>query len=149
MTAGPPLRIHERWAQLRFSIVGPLLAAPPEKGELRAAIEQLAAKQWRHPVSGSPVRFGFSTIERWYHQARRAMDPVGSLHRKIRADAGHQGAVSKSLRREISQLRTEHPSWSYQLIYDNLAALIRTDRELGPLPSYSTVRRYMVAQGLL
>jgi putative transposase len=149
MTAGSPLRIHERWAQLRFSIVGPLLAAPPEKGELRAAIEHLAAKQWRHPVTGRPVRFGFSTVERWYHQARQAKNPVGSLHRKVRADAGQQGSVSAPLRHAISKLRKEHPTWSYQLVYDNLAALVRADCELGPLPSYSTVRRYMVAQGLL
>lgn len=149
MTTGSPLRIYERWAQLRFSIVGPLLAAPPEKGELRAALEELAGKQWRHPVTGRPVRFGFSTIERWYHQARRAKNPVGSLQRKVRADAGKQGSVSDALRQAIGKLRAEHPAWSYQLLYDNLAALVRLDRERGPLPSYSTVRRYMVAEGLL
>ena len=25
-------RVHERWAHLRFSVVGQLLAAPPDKG---------------------------------------------------------------------------------------------------------------------
>ena len=30
-----PPRVHERWAHLRFSVVGHLLAAPPDKGELR------------------------------------------------------------------------------------------------------------------
>lgn len=149
MTAGSPLRVHERWAQLRFSIVGPLLAAPPQKGALRAALEELAAKPWRHPVSGQPVRFGFSTIERWYHQARQAKNPVGSLQRKIRADAGQQASVSEPLREAISTLRKDHPTWSYQLVYDNLVALVRAGQELGPLPCYSTVRRYMVAQGLL
>src|SRR5208282_2567308 len=59
-------RVHERWAHLRFSVIGQLLAAPPPKGELRAQIEALAGRQWRHPVTGEPVRFGFSTIERWY-----------------------------------------------------------------------------------
>jgi putative transposase len=131
MTTGPPLRIHERWAQLRFSIVGPLLASPPEKGELRAALEELAAKQWRHPISGKPVRFGFSTIERWYHQARRAKNPVGSLRRKVRADAGKQGSVTDPLRQAIGKLRAEHPTWSYQLLYDNLGAS-PTARPPGP-----------------
>jgi hypothetical protein len=28
-------RVHERWARLRFSVIGHLLAAPPAKGELR------------------------------------------------------------------------------------------------------------------
>jgi len=32
-------RVHERWAHLRFSVIGHLLAAPPPKGELRAEIE--------------------------------------------------------------------------------------------------------------
>ena len=62
-------RVHERWAHLRFSVIGQLLAAPPDKGELKAAIEALAARIWRHPTTGEPVRFGFSTIERWYYRA--------------------------------------------------------------------------------
>ena len=59
-------RVHERWAHFRFSVIGHLLASPPPKGELRAEIETLAARQWRHPATGDPVRFGFSTIERWF-----------------------------------------------------------------------------------
>ena len=40
----------DRWARLRFAIIGPLLAAPPAKGELRQALEALAKKRWKHPV---------------------------------------------------------------------------------------------------
>ena len=58
-------RVHERWARLRFSVIGALLAAPPAKGALRAALQQLAAREWRHPGTGAPVRFGVSTLERW------------------------------------------------------------------------------------
>ena len=66
-TRGP--RVHERWAHLRFSVIGQLLAAPPAKGELKAAIEGLAGRTWQHPTTGEPVRFGFSTIEHWYYRA--------------------------------------------------------------------------------
>jgi hypothetical protein len=59
-------RVHERWARLRFSVIGQLLASPPAKGALRAALKQLAAREWRHPSTGAPVRFGVSTIERWF-----------------------------------------------------------------------------------
>jgi len=59
-------RVHERWARLRFSVIGQLLASPPAKGELHAALEELAAREWRHPSTGAPVRFGVSTLERWY-----------------------------------------------------------------------------------
>ena len=74
----PGPRVHERWAHLRFSVIGQLLAAPPPKGELRAEIEALAGRQWRHPITGDPARFGFSTIERWYYRAlKERSDPVG------------------------------------------------------------------------
>ena len=62
---------HQRWAHPRFAVVGPLLAAPPAKGELQTALGALAEKIWRHPISGKEVRFGMSTIERWFYRARR------------------------------------------------------------------------------
>ena len=43
----------------------------------------------------------------------------------------------------------DYPHWTYQLHYDNLRALVKAHAELGPLQSYSTLRRYMVAQGLV
>jgi putative transposase len=59
-------RVHELWARFRFSVIGHLLAAPPAKGLLRLELDQLAAREWRHPITGAVVRFGLSTIERWY-----------------------------------------------------------------------------------
>ena len=85
MTGRGGSRVHERWAQLRFSVIGQLLAAPPAKGELRAALEQLAAREWHHPSTGAPVRFGVSTLERWLYRARNEQhDPVSVLRRKRR-----------------------------------------------------------------
>ena len=140
----------ERWALWRFSIVGPLFAAPPTPGELRAEIEQLAEKTWLHPITGKPTRFGFSTIERWYHQARRKQnDQVGALKPKIRKDAGVQTALTEPLRAAIRTQYQEHKSWSFQLHYDNLVVRVQDDPTLAPLPSYSTVRRFLRAEGLL
>jgi hypothetical protein len=88
-------RVHERWAHLRFSAVGQLLAAPPAKGELKAALQALAERTWLNPATGKPVRFGVSTIERWSYRAlRERSDPVGILRRKRRADAGQQIAIT-------------------------------------------------------
>jgi transposase InsO family protein len=141
--------VHERWAHLRFSIVGPLLAAPPARGELAAALAELAAKSWLHPATGEPTRFAVSTIERWYHQARRAkVDPVGVLRRKIRQDSGQHRALGAPLQQALLEQYGQHHAWSYALHYDNLVALAATDSTLGPLPSYSTVRRFMTAKGL-
>jgi putative transposase len=142
-------RVHERWAHLRFSVIGQLLAAPPAKGELKAAIEGLAGRTWQHPTTGEPVRFGFSTIEHWYYRAcKERTDPVGVLRRKVRANAGRQHAISDAVRQAVLAQYAAHKSWSVQLHHDNLVALAETKPGLKPLPSYPTLRRFMKANGL-
>jgi putative transposase len=141
--------VHERWANLRFAVVGQLLAAPPEKGMLRRELRALAARTWRHPVTGAPVRFGLSTIERWYGAARRERrDPVSVLRRKVRKDLGVQSSVSAPLQRAIREQYDRHPNWSVYLHYMNLKALVEKRAEVGPVPAYSTIRRFFEAQGL-
>lgn len=140
---------HERWAHLRFSVVGALLAAPPAHGELQAELEKLAAKSWLHPVTGKPTRFGLSTIQRWLYQAKRARtDPVGVLRRKVRKDLGQQPSMGDPLKAALLAQYGAHKSWSYRLHADNLAALVGADAKTGPMPSYSSVRRFMKATGL-
>src|SRR4051812_39986058 len=143
-------RRHERWANLRHSIIGALLAAPPRRGELRAAIESLAVKTWRHPLTGEPVRFAYSTLERRLYLARRAghADTVNALRRRVRRDAGTRRAVSALLVTALVQLHRDHPTWSYKLHADNLVALAEADAALGHAPSYTTVRRLMKSRGL-
>jgi putative transposase len=137
------------WARFRFSIVGALLSSPPAHGDLKAAIGLLAAKAWTHPVTGREVRFAAVTIERWYYTALRAKDdPVRVLRRAVRKDCGKVSLGPALAARLFDQYR-DHPHWSYQLHYDNLAALVEADPSLGPLQSYSTVRRYMKAHGLV
>jgi transposase InsO family protein len=147
MSASKHTSVHQRWAHLRFSVVGQLLAAPPPKGQLRAEIKKLAARTWQHPISGEPVRFAASTIERWLLRARRERrDPVAVLRRKVRADAGIQ-QVSAAIREMLRAQYAAHPRWSVQLHYDNLRAVAEHDTKLAALPSYSSIRRLFVAQG--
>ena len=140
----PPKR--DRWARLRFSIIGPLLAAPPAPGDLIAALAALAAKSWRHPVSGLGVCFSVSTLERRYYVARTAADPVAALRNRLRGNIGRFPSLTSAA---IDCLRTqyrEHPGWTMQLHFDNLrVALAGSD---SPLPSYPTLRRYLKAQGM-
>ena len=76
---------RDRWARLRFAVVGPLLASPPPKGRLQAELERLSQRDWEHPSGRGPVRFSAATIERWYYQARSAhQDPVKALQRQPR-----------------------------------------------------------------
>jgi hypothetical protein len=41
------------WAQLRFSIIGGLLARPPCKGQLGKELQILAGRHYRHRRRGS------------------------------------------------------------------------------------------------
>ena len=103
------LSSSERWARLRFAIVGPLLASPPAPGDLKHAIDELAKKTWQHPISDAPVHFAFATIERWFYQARAAhQDPVAVLQRKRRADAGQSRRLSAALASSPCQRATGH-----------------------------------------
>lgn len=142
-------RSHDRWAHLRFSVVGPLLAAPPPPGELKAALTALAATQWLHPITREPTRFAVSTIERWLYLAKRERaDPVGVLRRKVRKDLGQPRAIGDPLTRVLLAQYDAHTGWSAQLHADNLAVRVAEDARLGPMPSYSTVRRVLRAHGL-
>ncbi len=137
------------WARFRFSIVGSLLSSPPARGMLKTAIGDLAEKTWSHPVTGRDVHFTAVTIERWYYMARRHHDdPVGALRRALRKDCGRI-SLSAAVAEQLMLQYHDHPHWSYQLHYDNLAASVKANPALGLLHSYSTVKRYMQAHGLV
>ena len=86
--------------------------------------------------------FSAATIERWYYKSRQNDDPVRVLERRVRKDCG-KVSLAPALTRHLSGQYRDHPHWSYQLHYDNLAAAVKADPSLGPLRSYCTVRRYM------
>lgn len=140
----PPER--DRWARLRFSIIGPLLAAPPAARQLGAAFLALAGKTWRHPVTGLDVRFGASTLERWYYAARRAGDPVAALKDRLRANAGRFPSLTPGAVAALTSQYREHPGWTTQLHVDNLRVACKDSDS--PVASYTTVRRYLHAQGM-
>jgi putative transposase len=113
-----------RWARLRFSIIGPLLASPPLPGELAERLRELAQKSYQHPTTKLTIRFGASTIERWYYDAKDEADPVGALERKVPAHAGTHPAISAGLALAIKTLYRQHPvgrfnctttTWSFWL----------------------------------
>ncbi len=140
-----PLK-RDRWARLRFSIIGPLLAAPPAAGELLGALTALAAKSWRHPVCGLDVRFGVSTLERWYYAARAAADPVAALRNRLRGNIGRFPCMSPRVIEVLTAQYREHPGWTMQLHFDNLRVALA--ESCAPVPSYPTIRRYLQAQGM-
>jgi transposase InsO family protein len=137
---------RDRWARLRFSIIGPLLAAPPAPGALRAALLTLSATTWRHPLSGREVRFGLSTIERWYYAARAAPDPVATLRDRLRANRGRFPSLAPVAVEILARQYREHPGWTMQLHLDNLRVALAENG--APVPSYPTLRRYLKAHAM-
>jgi len=135
------------WAQFRFSVIGALLARPPEKGRLGQELKKIAGQRYRHPVSGDWVRFGASTIERWYYRALNSEDPIWALGRKIRSDLGKTTAMSPRLLEILYQQYKDYPDWTYQLHADNLAAFVAQNPGFDPAPSYATVLRRMQERG--
>jgi transposase InsO family protein len=137
-----------RWARMRFSVIGQLLASPPEPGDLARRIGELADKTWRHPTSGAVIHLSPKTIERMYYAARSEDDPLGALARKVPKHAGTRPSVAAAVIAAIEHQYEQHRGWTYQLHYDNLVALAKTDPALNPLPSYTTVRRFMKDRGM-
>lgn len=136
-------------AQLRFSVIGHLLASPPPRGELDVALDELSQKDWTDPVTEQPVRFSKKAIERWYYIALGAgADPVGQLRKKRRRDAGKQPSISEEVAEIIRRIRRDHPEWTMQLISDELRATLEAKDKSIRAPSYPSVRRFMKKEGL-
>lgn len=136
----------QRWARIRFAIVGRLLAQSSETaGSLRSRIAELAALTWEHPITGVPVQFSFSTMQRWYYAAVASREPTAALMRVVRKDAGHSRSLTPEVLAILRQSHADHRSWSYLLHYDNLAARLTGTRTL---PSYVSVWRFMRRTGL-
>ena len=147
MSSEDDLPTRDRWARLRFAIIGPLLAAPPVAGELHDALNALAAKTWRHPFTGLDIRFAVSTIERWLYAARKAADPVRALRNQVRRDIGRFPSLSAEAVAALSAQYRAHPGWTAQLHHDNLRVTLSAAHL--KCPSYPSVRRYLKAEGLL
>jgi transposase InsO family protein len=137
---------RDAFARLRFAIIGPLLAAPPAPGELHSALRLLAAKTWRHPVSGLDIEYGVSTLERWYYAALHANDPVAALKDRLRGDVSRFPSLTPRVIDTLTLQYREHPGWTVQLHFDNLRAALKGSETA--IPSYPTIRRYLKAQGM-
>ena len=139
---------HQLWAEFRFGVVGNLLSAPSDSGELAQRMRELAKREWKHPINGNPVKFGASTIERWYYQAKnKTLNPVGALIRKLRSDSGTTRHMSQEIKNWLMNNHRVHSSWSYQLHADNLKVWLDEHPDQGMMPSYASVLRYMKSKG--
>jgi transposase len=134
-----------RWAEFRLAAVGHLAFGDIKRGKVDRELRSLSARQWKHPISGSCVRFGYSTIQRWYYTVlNNPKAPLRALSKR-RCDAGVPRIIQQVCHKLTGQAE-RHPSWTYSRHQQALVGYMN-GRDWGPPPSYATVRRYLVSLG--
>jgi len=127
----------------RYKIISDLLARPPRPGELAEQLRKIASQKHLQPWNQVERTVTIRTLERWYAASRKAEKPPESLQPKLRADRGSVRKLFAEHFESLAHLRRSYPTWSVQLIYDNLCEV----KFVVPPPSYSTVLRYLKSIG--
>jgi hypothetical protein len=126
----------------RMSVLGPLVSARLEHGELRPLLEAAAARTYETP-GGRRVRPGWRTIEAWHYAYQRG--GLSALEPTPRNDAGTCRALPEALAQHILALRREQPRRSVRTLIRAVerAGMCRTGET-----SASSVLRLLRAHGL-
>lgn len=138
-----PKNHGEAVAIFRSQVLGALIHRQLSRGELRAALEELAQQRLRPPGSTLTRTFSVPTLERWYYRWRKG--GLGALVPRPRKDRGLAQALDESTRQLLLDVRREHPSASARLM---LRTLVAQGRLRQGAVSESTVRRLLAGAGL-
>ncbi|MFP2964176.1 helix-turn-helix domain-containing protein [Myxococcus sp. 1LA] len=133
----------EAVAVFRHGVIGALTHAELDRGQLAAALSQLATQRFRPPGADATRSFSVPTRERWYYAFRRR--GLAGLTPQPRRDKGRAREVPGPLRELLCDIRREHPSASVALI---LRTLVADGRMQEGVVSASTVRRLFHQEGL-
>lgn len=132
---------RQELALFRIAVLGPLVGARLEHGELVELCRVAAARPWELP-SGTVIEVSARTIEDWFYAYRR--DGFAALHPKRRSDADKPRAISEELAELILRLKQEKPRRSVKRIIRVLERAKKVER--GTL-SKSTVHRLLKVHG--
>ncbi|MBL0696361.1 helix-turn-helix domain-containing protein, partial [Comamonas sp. JC664] len=138
-----PASHAEAVAVFRHGVIGALTQAELDRGQLAAALSQLATQRFRPPGADATRSFSVPTLERWYYAFRRR--GLAGLTPQPRRDKGRAQEVPGPLRELLCDIRREHPSASVALI---LRTLVTDGRMQEGVVSASTVRRLFHQEGL-
>jgi putative transposase len=127
----------------RYSIVAELLSRPPEVGDLAKRLQEISKKSFVQTWNKKEIKISIRTLERWYAAARKAQRPSEILQPRLRIDRGTSRVLTEEHKSWLADYRLQFPSWSIQLLFDNMVAAALKSNE----PSYSTVLRYFKRQG--
>lgn len=133
----------EEVAVFRSMLIGPLVHRALTRGELRAALVEMASQPVRLPGSDHTRCLSVPTLERWYYRFKKR--GLAGLVPEPRCDRGRAKALTSEQRDLICAVRREHPSASAELILRTLVAQGEVGKDvIGP----TTVRRLLAERGL-
>lgn len=133
------LSSHHQKSAHRLSVIGELLSTHLKSGELRSCIQKLSNKVWKNPKTGVPVKYSFSTIERWYYRAKKEENPYEALKLKQRSDAGRICVFTSEMLEFFERQYVEYPKWTVKLHHDNF--LVWAKRQGLKPPCYNSTMR--------
>lgn len=111
----------EEVALFRAELIGALARRRDlSRGELAAALRELASHTYRPPGRKATKRFSVSTLERWLYAYRAG--GLAALRLRARSDRGRGRALTPALRQLLLDIRREHPTASAPLIIRTLVA---------------------------
>jgi transposase len=133
-----------KWAQFRLAVIGSLIFSPIERGRLGRELTRLAEKEWVHPTSGNVFSLSYSTIERWYYQARKnPNDPLAALD-NIRSDAEAPRSLPIQAQNYIQGQVSKGHIYPFTEYHRRVVEMTKT-HGWGRPPSYYVVRRYCLS----
>lgn len=126
----------------RIGVLGPLVSARLEHGDIREHIDDIAKREHRKP-DGCFVELSASTIERWYYDYKR--EGFEALHPTSRADCGKSKAITGRVADLILRAKQGKPRRSIKIIIRMLErAKVVKPGEL----TRSTVHRFLQSAGI-
>jgi transposase InsO family protein len=130
-------------ALFRYEVIAPLLHMERGRGQLRRALEKLAARTWDDPRRGR-VRIAKGTIEDWLYAYEK--DGLGALELGARKDRGRSRRIQGELADRVEELARRAPA----LTGPGLLAELQADDAFSDhdLPALSTIYRYLRAKGI-
>lgn len=128
-------------ALFRVSVLGPLVGARLEHGDLVAYCRQAAARSWQSP-DGETVELSARTIEAWYYQYQSG--GFAALFPKQRSDLGTSKAIPEEIGKLILRLKQEKPRRSVRRIMRILERAKKVERDT---LTKSSVHRLLMAHG--
>jgi len=127
----------------RISVLGPLISARLEHGDIKAHLDEIASRTHEAPPDGRVVKLSASTLESWLYAYRRR--GFEGLFPEPRADRATSRKVPRDLRELLLRAKRERPRRSIRRL---IAILERAGKVPKGALTRSTVHRLLVTEGL-